>query len=372
MDVFYLFNIFKINILSLANITDYNTHWNYRLKTLSAALGLLLFFSVFYHAVISYEDKLNSLDYNEFFSLNDYIDNAGLQFFIFLFFILAVWYLIFVVMQKVNIKLRILTHIITLPLLVIFSKKTFYVLSEAFGYWHLQGGAQVWDIFIPSFFYLVLFTFFHAVEYYYMSKMRLEEKNKYETDSLKNELKAIKAQLNPHFLYNVFNTINANIPKENEKTREMIADLSDLLRYQLKASESDKIQLKKEIKSIKTYLRLEKMRFGERLRIHYDIDENAMNRIIPPMLIQPLIENAIKHGISKKQSGGQLDLIIKEIGDRLHITIKDTGLGINNIDEALNKGFGLSHTKRRLEKFYNSQMILKKNEPDGLIIKFEL
>ena len=218
----------------------------------------------------------------------------------------------------------------------------------------------------------MIFTFLHGVEYYFKSQLRLQEKNKFETESLNFELKAIKAQLNPHFLYNVFNTINANIPRENEKTREMIADLSDLLRYQLKASEIDKIVLKDEIESIKTYLRLEKMRFKDRLQINYSIDENALNAIIPPMLIQPLIENSIKHGISKKQSGGQLDLIIKKVKDKLQITIKDTGMGIDDIDKALTKGFGLSHTKKRLEKFYQSEMLIEHNKPSGLIIKFEL
>lgn len=356
----------------MAEIIDYNSKWNYRLKTILTATGLLFIFSIFYHAVICYEDRLKSVDYDDFFSLDEYVDNAGLQFLVFLIFILAVWYLIFVFMKNLDIKIRLLTHIVTLPLLVILSKNVFYNISELLGYGHLEGGGQVWDIFIPSFFYLVIFTFFHAIEYYRESQLRLVEKNKYETDSLKNELKAIKAQLNPHFLYNVFNTINASVPKENEKTREMIADLSDLLRYQLKASEFDHIMLKDEIESIKTYLRLEKMRFKDKLKINYDIDKTVMNKIIPPMLIQPLIENSIKHGISKKQSGGILDLIIKLDNEKLKVTIKDTGIGIDHIDAALKKGFGLSYTKKRLEKFYNSQLILERNKPSGLIIKFEL
>jgi sensor histidine kinase YesM len=347
-------------------------NWNYKLKSLLIATGILLLFSIFYHFTLSYSITTNTIDYEEFFSFDAYNDNAGIQFIVMYVFILLTWLLIFVFMGALDIKIRLFTHLVTLPVVVIFSKGIFYWLSEELGYRHLEGGGEIWDIFIPAFFYLVVFTFLHGVEYYFKSQLRLKEKNKFATDSLRYELKAIKAQLNPHFLYNVFNTINANIPKENEVTREMIADLSDLLRYQLKASEVDKITLKDEIASIKTYLRLEKMRFKERLEIEYKIDYHLNNVIIPPMLIQPLIENAIKHGISKKKSGGKIELSIQKSNSKLQFIVKDTGEGIKNIDNALNKGFGLRHTKKRLEKFYNSQLHLEHNNPSGLIVKFEL
>ena len=349
-----------------------NIRWNYRLKAILVATGILFLFSVFYHFTLSYSITTNTVDTDEFFSINAYNDNAGIQFIVLYVFILLVWFMIFVLMNAMNIKIRLATHLLTLPLVVIYSKKSFYALSEELGYGHLEGGGEIWDIFIPAFFYLVVFTFLHGVEYYFMSKIRLQEKNKYETDSLKYELKAIKAQLNPHFLYNVFNTINASIPRENEVTREMIADLSDLLRYQLKASEVDKIVLKDEIESIKTYLRLEKMRFNERLEIQYDIDDKLLNAIIPPMLIQPLIENAIKHGVSKKQEGGMVKLSVKKVNSDIQITIEDTGVGLKTIEDAFSKGFGLRHTKKRLEKFYQSKLSIENNTPSGLIVKFNL
>jgi len=345
---------------------------NHRLKALLIATAILFVFSLFYHAVLSYEYSTSALDYEEFFSLNDYFGNAGVQFIVFYVFLLVAWLLIFVLMKNISIKIRLLTHIITLPVIVKSAQEVFYSLSEALDYRHLEGGGQVWDIFIPSFFYLVIFTFLHGVEYYFKSQQRLKEKNKFETDSLNFELKAIKAQLNPHFLYNVFNTINASIPKENEATREMIADLSDLFRYQLKASETDTVNLREEVDAVKTYLRLEQKRFGDRLRIHYDIDEDCLYQNIPPMLIQPLIENSIKHGISPKEEGGQVDLIIKKPNGQLEVTIKDTGVGIDDLEKALKKGFGLSHTKIRIEKFYNSQLDIKTNQPEGLIVKFKI
>jgi len=346
--------------------------WNYKLKALLVSTGILLLFSLFYHFTLSYSITTNTVDTEEFFSLDAYYDNAGIQFIVLYLFIILSWLLIFVVMNDLNIKIRLATHILTLPLVVIYSKRGFYWLSEELGYGHLEGGGEIWDIFIPAFFYLVVFTFLHGVEYYFMSKVRLQEKNKFETDSLKYELKAIKAQLNPHFLYNVFNTINASIPKENETTREMIADLSDLFRYQLKASEIDTVNLRDEVEAVKTYLRLEQKRFGHRLKINYDIDEDCLYQNIPPMLIQPLIENSIKHGISPKEEGGQVDLIIKKPNGHLEVSIKDTGIGIDNLEEALTKGFGLSHTKTRIEKFYNSKLEINNNQPEGLIVKFKI
>lgn len=360
-------------IATMSQSINQRSNWDHRLKTLAVATALLFTFSIFYHAVIFYQGYLNSASYDQFFSLNSYIDNAGLQCLTLLFFILFVWYILFVVMKKVEIKIRLLSHLITLPLLVILSKKTFYVLSEALGYTHLEGGGQVWDIFIPSFFYLVIFTFFHGAEYYYQSQRRFKEKKKFETDSLKNELKAIKAQLNPHFLYNVFNTINASIPREQEHIREMIADVSDLFRYQLKASELDLLSLSEEVASIKTYLRLEKKRFGDRLQLEIDIDPNCLTKKVPPMLIQPLVENAIKHGMPHATNHLKVALKIWWDGQKtMQVRVTDTGVGIENIQEALKKGFGLRHTHQRLERFYGSHLHIQNNKPHGLITQFSL
>src|SRR5690606_10526197 len=99
---------------------------------------------------------------------------------------------------------------------------------------------------------------------------------------LKSELSAIKAQLNPHFLYNIFNTISASVPSENEKTRHMIAELSDLFRYQLKASQTELVPLKDELDFVKKYLDLEKERFEERLEIEISVDDSILNDMVPP------------------------------------------------------------------------------------------
>jgi len=307
------------------------------------------------------------------FSWHQYFDAAGLQFGVMLIGFTLVWLILFKLVNQFKLAYRLSLHLFALPLFIFFAKDIFYWASDAVGYSHLEGNAQTWDIFIPAMFYLVLFGFFHALEYYQRSQMRMLAEAEWQSNALKSELKAIKAQLNPHFLYNMFNTINASIPKEQEATRELIADLSDLFRYQLKASEVDSIYLAEEVTSIKTYLRLEKKRFKGRLQLEYEIQEISLNRKIPPMLIQPLVENAIKHGISNLIEGGKVKLQISlNENDLVEVKVSDNGKGIENLDEALENGFGLRFTIERLEKFYNASIKIENLKPQGLMISFSV
>ena len=190
--------------------------------------------------------------------------------------------------------------------------------------------------------------------------------------ALKSELSALKAQLNPHFLYNVFNTISASVPAKNEKTRKMIAELSDLFRYQLKASQVEKVPLHEELDFINKYLELEKERFEDRLKIEFDIEKEIMTELIPPMLLQPLVENSIKHGLSSLIEGGTIFISIKKKGEKLFFEISDTGVGVKDKDSVFDKGIGLTNTKLRLEKLYKTTLRLSDNNPRGLKISFEI
>lgn len=340
-------------------------------RDLGLIFALHLLFSFVYYITLWYASDPAGRVNKSFFDWDKYVDDAGLQFSLMFVAAVIVWLIIFKWLRHLKLTYRLLLHILTLPLYTFFAKDVFYVLSEFIGDWHLEGAGSTWDIFIPATIYLALFGFFHALEYYQSNRRRMLAEAEWKADVLRSELKAIKAQLNPHFLYNVFNTINASVPKEQEATREMIADLSDLLRYQLKASEVDSILLSEEVHAIKTYLRLEKKRFNDRLRISYNIDERCLNRRIPPMLIQPLVENAIKHGISHLTEGGEVRLSIQlNQDDNLEVKVCDSGRGMKNPQEAMKNGFGLKHTKERLEKFYGSQMNIENQSPEGLSISF--
>lgn len=187
---------------------------------------------------------------------------------------------------------------------------------------------------------------------------------------MRSELAAIRAQLNPHFLYNVFNTISASVPPEQEETRELIAQLSDLFRYQLKASRVERLPLADELEFVEKYLALERARFEDRLEVEIDVPLALRQRLIPPMILQPLVENAIKHGIAEQIRGGKVSIRIWESKEGLAFEVTDTGVGLADKEAAFQKGVGLSNTQLRLEKLYNSSLQLSDNEPTGLRVQF--
>ncbi len=282
-------------------------------------------------------------------------------------------YLYFRLIKHWHLALKIGLHIFTLIAFVLTWKKLFYMTMEFLGRGHLRGSSEVWDIYIPALFYIIQFSIFHAFEYYYQLQKQKELEHKLRQVSLQNELSAIKAQLNPHFLYNVFNTISASVPPEQERTREMIAELSDLFRYQLKASRTELVPLKDEIEFVKKYLDLEKARFSERLTVKIDIDNAVLDEKIPSMILQPLVENCLKHGLSSLVEGGEISIKIKKEADFIHFEIADTGIGVKDKSSLLkSEGIGLQNTQLRLEKMYHSKLVFKDNQPSGLIVGFDL
>ena len=261
---------------------------------------------------------------------------------------------------------------ILLPIVTLFIREIRYAIIDSMGLSRLTGTGEIWDWYIPLLFLFIQFGFFFAYRYFEENQRKILLEGELRQAALKSELSAIKAQLNPHFLYNVFNTINASVPPENEETRNMIGQLSDLFRYQLQASQSELVPLREELEFVKKYLDLEKARFDERLQIEIDVPEELMDEMVPPMLLQPLVENSVKHGLSSLIDGGAISITIKKNEDKLKFEISDTGIGIKEKEEVFEKGIGLTNTSLRLQKMYNSQLELMDNEPQGLKIKFSI
>lgn len=167
------------------------------------------------------------------------------------------------------------------------------------------------------------------------------------------ELKSLKSQLNPHFIFNAMNSIRALIEENPEKAKEAITKLSNLMRYTLKIERSETVPLSEEIETIKDYLDLEKIRFEERLDYEIALDNKTEKIEIPPMMIQTLVENGIKHGISKRTFGGKIKIETELLDSFLIIDIFNPG----KIEEDLlqnSKGFGISNTKQRLNLIYGN------------------
>mgnify|MGYP001792479054 FL=1 len=346
--------------------------WGITIKQLLTVGILYLFSSWAYHLAVWLNMSQKNREEVNLFGLIDYIDGGGLQYSIFFAFTIPIWWFIFKYSKHSKIWERLILHIIFLPIFIFASQKAYYIICEMLGWFHLSGPGAVWDLYIPALFYLIQFGIFHAYEHYLENQRKLKLEGELKQAALKSELAAIKAQLNPHFLYNVFNTINASVPPKQEKTRRLIATLSDLFRYQLKASKEEWVSLEEELEFVKKYLELEKARFEERLNIEINVPESLYEEKIPPMLLQPLVENSVKHGISNELKGGKISISIFKDGEKLKFEIADTGAGVKDKESIFGKGVGLTNTRLRLQKMYQSQLEILDNEPQGLKIRFAL
>ena len=195
----------------------------------------------------------------------------------------------------------------------------------------------------------------------YFSIHYLESYKKTEIESLiweaavkDYELKTLKTQLNPHFMFNAMNGIRALIEEDPDRAKIALTKLSNILRYSLKMERSERVPLSDELETVKDYLDLEKMRFEERLKYNLNIESSAARVEIPPMMIQTLVENGIKHGISKMTQGGEISIDSKIENSELLVEIRNDG---HLEDDALknSKGFGIANTKHRLNLLFGEK-----------------
>jgi two-component system LytT family sensor kinase len=187
------------------------------------------------------------------------------------------------------------------------------------------------------------------------------------------QLKMLRYQLNPHFLFNTLNAISTLVLEENtELANRMVTKLSNFLRYSLDNDPMQKITLEQELTALNLYLDIEKVRFEERLTLEVSIEERANDALIPSLLLQPLIENAIKYGIARAEGGGHLSISAKVFAGDLLIELSDDGPGCELIDGHVpgSNGVGLSNTRERLANLYGAEHSIKlsKTEPHGLTI----
>src|ERR1700712_1920154 len=177
-----------------------------------------------------------------------------------------------------------------------------------------------------AFVYLFLWNCIYFI-YHYIQKNRKQQVDTLKLEALVKELelKTIKAHINPHFIFNALNSIRALIDENPVRARTAVTELSNILRSSMQAEKLETVTFEKELNIVKDYLALEHIRFEDRLRIEYDIDEDPLAHPIPPMMLQTLVENAIKHGISKQVSGGSVK-ITSDFREMFHeLVIENTG-----------------------------------------------
>lgn len=191
------------------------------------------------------------------------------------------------------------------------------------------------------------------------------------------QLKMLRYQLNPHFLFNTLNAISTLVlEKQTDLANRMVTKLSSFLRYSLDNDPMQKITLAQELKALNLYLDIEKVRFEERLGLKLDIEDGAGRALIPSLLLQPLIENAIKYAIAKVEEGGNLSIAARVFAGDLLIEVSDDGPGVElvNGDIPGATGVGLRNTRERLQELYgsNHSFRLQKTEPHGLTISIRI
>jgi sensor histidine kinase YesM len=197
----------------------------------------------------------------------------------------------------------------------------------------------------------IWYLIYFAIHYFEGLNQAKIERFQWEAAVKDFELKTLKSQLNPHFMFNALNSIRALIEENPERAQETITQLSNIFRYSLRIEKTETVPLEDEIRIVRDYLALEKVRYEERLSYSITIDMDANKVEIPPMMIQTLVENGIKHGIAKLHSGGAIS--IKASVDDTNLTIQITNSGSFSESDLQNtQGFGVSNTKQRLQIIY--------------------
>jgi two-component system LytT family sensor kinase len=202
--------------------------------------------------------------------------------------------------------------------------------------------------------------------YHYIENSRKQQLDTLKLEALVKELelKTIKAHINPHFIFNALNSIRALIDENPVRARTAITELSNILRSSMQAEKLETVTFEKELNIVKDYLALEHIRFEDRLQVEYDIDEDTLDQPIPPMMLQTLVENAIKHGISHQVDGGRVK-IVSDFKDDFHeLVILNTG-GLNGNGTQNVDGFGLASTKNRLQILFGQKANFDIREVNG-------
>ncbi len=230
---------------------------------------------------------------------------------------------------------------------------------------------------IGSFYIMLCWSgLYFGIKYYQQLQDQTEQTLKAVAAAHQAQLKMLRYQLNPHFLFNTLNAISTLILDGANKTaNQAVSRLSDFLRYTLDNDPMSRVTLGSELDALDLYLEIEKVRFGDRLIIEKDIDEKALNALVPSLILQPLIENAIKYAITPREEGGTLRIAAHVHHGTLAMQLSDTGPGLGDGDHGQkSSGVGLKNTRERLQYLYGEEQAftLAPNEPSGLMITINI
>lgn len=225
--------------------------------------------------------------------------------------------------------------------------------------------------------YALLLLFNQAFRYYKRFREGELRASQLETQLTQAQLQALKMQLHPHFLFNTLHSISALVHTDPETADRMIARLGDFLRLTLENSGSQEVSLQKEIEFLRCYLEIERVRFRDRLTTEMKIEPRALDAPVPNLILQPIVENAIRHGVGPRSRPGHIEISAKRDNGLLRIEVKDNGPGLPAITDThgrFREGLGLANTRARLARMYGTAHRLElANAPGGgLIVTLEI
>ena len=210
---------------------------------------------------------------------------------------------------------------------------------------------------LDSIVYCTLLAVYHALVYYRVSQDRALRASQLEARLAQAQLQVLRMQLQPHFLFNTLHTISALMHRDVKRADSMIAALSDLLRMSLRSVGVQETELREEIDFLQRYLEIMSLRFGDRLTVTLDIDSQVLDARVPTLVLQPLVENALRHGFGDGMRAGHVHLTVAPAGDMLRCEVVDNGRGIPS--GGPREGVGISNTRARLRHLYGERFSLE-------------
>jgi len=218
--------------------------------------------------------------------------------------------------------------------------------------------------------YWVVVGLVQSYDYYRKYRERELKAAQLETELAQAQLDALRTQLNPHFLFNTLNSISVLMKRDVEAADRMLLQLSGLLRLALSKNEAHEIPLRQELEFLERYLQIEQTRFRDRLTVRMEIDPAALPALVPQLIFQPLVENAIKHGIADREADGMIEIRAERRNGQVCLQVRDNGPGLNGSVDGLSAGVGLSNTRARLDHLYGAdgRLELSNAAEGGLIV----
>ena len=214
--------------------------------------------------------------------------------------------------------------------------------------------------------YLAIVSVAHAVYFYQRGQSRERRALELEASLAQSRLEALKMQVQPHFLFNSLNAISALVHQDAERADEMIDALSDFLRLTLESSAEQEVPLERELEFVERYLRIEKVRFGDRLQVKIDAHPETLRALVPSLVLQPLVENAIRHGLEPHPRTGIIAIEARRYLNQLILSIADNGGGLGGDEGRRREGIGLTNTRARLHALYGTEATFELQELDGV------